>query len=57
MRLLNIVKPKEDLGQAAPADMSTIYTFFKNLQEHGLIRGEQVTVRKNRLVKEGEPLL
>lgn len=37
-------KPEEDLGQVIPADMSTIYTFLKDLQEHGLIRGEQVTV-------------
>lgn len=37
-------KPEEDLGQVMPADMSTIYTFLKDLQEHGLIRGEQVTV-------------
>ena len=37
-------KPEEDLGQVVPADMSTIYTFLKDLQEHGLIRGEQVTV-------------
>jgi DNA-binding PadR family transcriptional regulator len=37
-------RPEEDLGQVAPADMSTIYTFLKDLQEHGLIRGEQVTV-------------
>src|SRR5215470_16432721 len=37
-------KPEEDLGQVVPADMSTIYTFLKDLQEHGLIRGEKVTV-------------
>lgn len=37
-------KPEEDLGQVLPADMSTIYTFLKDLQEHGLIRGEQITV-------------
>src|SRR5215470_17489576 len=37
-------KPEEDLGQVVPADMSTIYTFLKDLQEHGLIRGQQVTV-------------
>src|SRR5215471_14642895 len=37
-------KPEEDLGQVVPADMSTIYTFLKDLQEHGLIRGKQVTV-------------
>lgn len=37
-------KPEEDLGQVIPADMSTIYTFLKDLQEHGLIRGAQVTV-------------
>jgi len=37
-------KPEEDLGQVLPADMSTIYTFLKDLQEHGLIHGEQVTV-------------
>jgi PadR family transcriptional regulator, regulatory protein AphA len=33
-----------DLGQVVPADMSTIYTFLKDLQEHGLIRGERETV-------------
>ena len=37
-------KPEEDLGQVMPADMSTIYTFLKDLQEHGLIHGVQVTV-------------
>jgi DNA-binding PadR family transcriptional regulator len=37
-------KPEENLGQVVPADMSTIYTFLKDLQEHGLIRGEQVIV-------------
>jgi len=37
-------KPEADLGQVVPADMSTIYTFLKDLQEHGLIRGERVTV-------------
>ena len=37
-------KPEEELGQVVPADMSTIYTFLKDLQEHGLIYGERVTV-------------
>ncbi|HEV8714693.1 MAG TPA: helix-turn-helix transcriptional regulator [Candidatus Binatia bacterium] len=37
-------KPEADLGQVVPADMSTIYTFLKDLQEHGLIRGERETV-------------
>jgi PadR family transcriptional regulator AphA len=33
-----------DLGQVTPADMSTIYTFLKDLQEYGLIRGKRETV-------------
>ncbi|MCS6925765.1 MAG: PadR family transcriptional regulator [Candidatus Binatia bacterium] len=37
-------KPEADLGQVAPADMSTIYTFLKDLQEHGLIVGKRETV-------------
>jgi PadR family transcriptional regulator, regulatory protein AphA len=37
-------KPEADLGQVVPADMSTIYTFLKDLQEHGLIHGERVIV-------------
>lgn len=37
-------KPEADLGQVAPADMSTIYTFLKDLQEHGLIVGRRETV-------------
>jgi len=37
-------KPEADLGQVVPADMSTIYTFLKDLQEHGLIRGTRETV-------------
>lgn len=37
-------KPEADLGQVVPADMSTIYTFLKDLQEHGFIRGERVSV-------------
>ncbi|MGE0681544.1 MAG: PadR family transcriptional regulator [Candidatus Binatia bacterium] len=37
-------KPEEDLGQVMPADISTIYTFLKDLQERGLIYGEQVIV-------------
>ncbi len=51
-----------DLGQVVAADMSTIYTFLKDLQEHGLIRGERVTVgaRPPRtvfsLTSEAEPL-
>src|SRR5262245_60889861 len=55
-------KPEADLGQVVPADMSTIYTFLKDLQEHGLIRGERVTVgaRPPRtvfsLTAEAEPL-
>lgn len=55
-------KPEADLGQVVPADMSTIYTFLKDLQEHGLIRGERVTVgaRPPRtvfsLAAEAEPL-
>src|SRR5262245_8437471 len=55
-------KPEEELGQVVPADMSTIYTFLKDLQEHGLIRGERVTVgaRPPRtvfsLTTEAEPL-
>jgi PadR family transcriptional regulator AphA len=36
--------PEADLGQVTPADMSTIYTFLKDLQEHGLIRGRRETV-------------
>jgi DNA-binding PadR family transcriptional regulator len=36
--------PDADLGQVTPADMSTIYTFLKDLQEHGLIRGKRETV-------------
>jgi DNA-binding PadR family transcriptional regulator len=55
-------KPEEELGQVVPADMSTIYTFLKDLQEHGLIHGERVTVgaRPPRtvfsLTAEAEPL-
>ena len=55
-------KPEADLGQVVPSDMSTIYTFLKDLQEHGLIRGERVTVgaRPPRtvfsLTAEAEPL-
>jgi len=55
-------KPEADLGQVVAADMSTIYTFLKDLQEHGLIRGERVTVgaRPPRtvfsLTAEAEPL-
>jgi PadR family transcriptional regulator AphA len=55
-------KPEEDLGQVTPADMSTIYTFLKDLQEHGLIRGRRETVgaRPPRTVfsptEEAEPL-
>src|SRR5262245_43836618 len=55
-------KPEEELGQVVPADMSTIYTFLKDLQEHGLIHGERVTVgaRPPRtvfsLTMEAEPL-
>jgi len=55
-------KPEADLGQVVPADMSTIYTFLKDLQEHGLIRGERETVgaRPPRtvfsLTAEAEPL-
>jgi DNA-binding PadR family transcriptional regulator len=55
-------KPEEELGQVVPADMSTIYTFLKDLQEHGLIHGERVTVgaRPPRtvfsLTTEAEPL-
>lgn len=37
-------KPEADLGQVVPADMSTIYTFLKDLQEHGLISGKKETV-------------
>ena len=37
-------KPEADLGQVVPADMSTIYTFLKDLQEHGLISGKRETV-------------
>src|SRR5262249_9486797 len=37
-------KPEADLGQVVSADMSTIYTFLKDLQEHGLIHGERETV-------------
>jgi DNA-binding PadR family transcriptional regulator len=37
-------KPEADLGQVIPADMSTIYTFLKDLQEHGLISGKRETV-------------
>jgi DNA-binding PadR family transcriptional regulator len=37
-------QPEADLGQVVPADMSTVYAFLKDLQEHGLIRGERVTV-------------
>lgn len=37
-------RPEADLGQVAPADMSTIYTFLKDLQEQGLITGKRVTV-------------
>ena len=36
--------PDADLGQVTPADISTIYTFLKDLQEHGLIRGKRETV-------------
>ena len=36
--------PDADLGQVTPADMSTIYTSLKDLQEHGLIRGKRETV-------------
>jgi PadR family transcriptional regulator, regulatory protein AphA len=55
-------KPEADLGQVVAADMSTIYTFLKDLQEHGLIHGERVTVgaRPPRtvfsLTAEAEPL-
>ena len=55
-------KLEADLGQVVPADMSTIYTFLKDLQEHGLIRGERETVgaRPPRtvfsLTAEAEPL-
>ena len=54
--------PDADLGQVTPADMSTIYTFLKDLQEHGLIRGKRETVgaRPPRTVfsptEEAEPL-
>ncbi len=37
-------RPGAELGLAAPADMSTIYTFLKDLQEQGLIKGKRVTV-------------
>jgi DNA-binding PadR family transcriptional regulator len=37
-------KPETDLGQVVPADMSTIYTLLKDLQEHGLISGKRETV-------------
>jgi PadR family transcriptional regulator AphA len=37
-------KPEAELGQVVPADMSTIYTFLKDLQEHGLISGKRETV-------------
>jgi len=55
-------KPEAELGQVVPAEMSTIYTFLKDLQEHGLIQGERVTVgaRPPRtvfsLTAEAEPL-
>ncbi|MGH7963026.1 MAG: PadR family transcriptional regulator [Candidatus Binatia bacterium] len=55
-------KPETELGQVVPAEMSTVYTFLKDLQEHGLIRGERVTVgaRPPRtvfsLTAEAEPL-
>lgn len=35
--------PDKELGQVVPADMSTIYTLLKDLQEHGLISGERMT--------------
>ena len=37
-------EPGADLGRVVPVDMSTIFTFLKDLQEHGLIRDEGVTV-------------
>ncbi|MEW6299383.1 MAG: PadR family transcriptional regulator [Thermodesulfobacteriota bacterium] len=37
-------KPEADLGQIVPADMSTVYAFLKDLQEHGLISGKRETV-------------
>jgi DNA-binding PadR family transcriptional regulator len=37
-------QPGSELGLAVPADMSTIYTFLKDLQEQGLITGERVSV-------------
>ena len=37
-------KPDTDLGQVVPADMSTVYSFLKDLQEHGLLSGKRETV-------------
>lgn len=37
-------RPDTELGQVVPADMSTVYTFLKELQEQGLICGERITV-------------
>ncbi len=33
-----------DLGQVVPADISTVYSFLKDLQEHGLLSGKRETV-------------
>lgn len=43
-RIARYFRPGAQLGLAAPADMSTIYTFLKDLQEQGLITGKRVTV-------------
>ena len=37
-------KPDTDLGQVVPADISTVYSFLKDLQEHGLLSGKRETV-------------
>lgn len=37
-------KPDSDLGQVVPADISTVYSFLKDLQEHGLLSGKRETV-------------